>query len=399
MTVKETVEKPLLAQMSPRALYVHIPFCASKCFYCDFTSYVTGAPARTAYTGQLAAELRMLRDEFFGHVERPRLDTVFFGGGTPTLLTVAELEILGATLHQLFDLSADVEWTVEANPGSVTIEQLQCLREFGVNRLSFGAQTLNDTLLQAIGRLHLAQDVERSLELAHTAGFNRVNLDLMLGLPDQTMADLRESVAFVGDSGIEHVSAYGLKIEANTPFAKWEEAGLLRLPDEDAQADLYEEVRAEFGRLGYEQYEISNFSRPGGESRHNLGYWSNLPYLAAGAGAHGYVYGVRYENERSLAAYGRAVTSGARPVALRRAVSSAEAMEDTLMLGLRLQNGVSRVHFANLHGESLDERFAEPIRRLVSLGVLDDDGDRVAVPRRHYGIANEIFAEFIGVCS
>jgi len=384
---------------APRSLYVHIPFCGSKCFYCDFNSYVTGAAARQIYVDALVQEIAMLaRDVRSGH-GRLQLDTIFFGGGTPTLLSLEQWQAVARTIDQYFELSPHLEWTTEANPGSVDRELLAGLRQIGVNRISFGAQTFNDMLLQAIGRMHDASDVDKSVRAARAAGFERISLDLMIGLPGQTASDVDDAVARVLECGVSHVSAYGLKVEPGTTFAKWEAAGHLFLPEEDDEADMYEALRSTLMSHGFHQYEISNFARGDEEARHNLTYWRNLPYLAVGAGAHGYVAGTRYENVRALDAYARMVESGTRPVAESTAVSPAEAMEDALMLGLRLSEGVQRDPFLRRYGHQLDEVFGSSIRSLVDRGWLLDDGKKIAIDPAYYPVANEIFASFIGVAA
>ncbi len=380
---------------APRSLYVHVPFCQSKCFYCDFNSYVTNRAVRDQYVAHLVQELSMLHAKFIHADKRPRLDTIFFGGGTPTMLADEHFLEIADTLMRLFTITQDTEWTIEANPGTVHLDQLQLLRRLGVNRISFGAQTFNDTLLQAIGRLHSASDVLDSVKLAQQAGFSRINLDLMLGLPDQDMKDVSDALDVIRDVGITHVSAYGLKVEQGTPFAKWHAAGHLHLPDEDLQADMYDLVRNKLEQLGFLQYEISNFAQPGEEALHNLVYWRNLPYFAAGAGAHGYVQGMRYENERTLLAYGAAIDEGKRPVASTHRVDATEAQEDTMMLGLRLREGVPFDRFEILHGHSLMSRFGTVVQQLLKKGWLMTDGAKVWIPREYDPVANEIYAMFI----
>lgn len=382
---------------TPRSLYLHIPFCASKCFYCDFTSYVAGADARERYVRALLMEIRQLRDTYFGASTKPMLDTVFVGGGTPTMLSAGQWTQISEVLHECFVLAPHYEWTSEANPGTVDRELLGHLHALGVNRISFGAQTFNETLLQAIGRLHSADDVRRSVEVAHAVGFRRINLDLMIGLPDQTAADVEDALTQVKQAGVTHVSAYGLKVEAGTPFAKWQAAGHLALPDEEDEADMYEHLRDVLAARGFEHYEISNFAMPGQQARHNLTYWRNQPYLAAGAGAHGYVHGHRYENERNLLDYEKAIGLAGRPVADMATVSSGEAMEDSLMLALRLKEGLAREQFAKWHGQQLDVVFGHVIRPLNDRGWLADDGKRIWIPPAYYPVANEIFASFIDV--
>lgn len=350
---------------------------------------------RQAYVNDLLKEFTLLHQAFSVQGEPIPLDTIFFGGGTPTLLDLREWERIGEAIHRLFAVSPRAEWTVEANPGTVSLEQLQLLRQLGVNRLSFGAQTFNETLLQAIGRLHDVADIFSSVQMAMESGFERISLDLMFGLPDQTLQDTQEAIQAALATGVTHLSVYGLKVEPGTPFAKWEADGHLHLPDEDLQADMYDLVRDELQAKGFVQYEISNFAQPGQESIHNLTYWRNMPYFAAGAGAHGYVQQQRYENVHSLSEYSHLLTDGTRPVVEYHPVPLIEAMEDTMMLGLRLKEGVHFHRFEQLHGYALMDCFGETITDLLGKGLLLQEGERLIIPAHYYPVANEIFATFI----
>ncbi|MCY0875987.1 MAG: radical SAM family heme chaperone HemW [Firmicutes bacterium] len=396
-TFSSMAKSPECERAQPRSLYVHIPFCASKCFYCDFTSYVTGDSERDRYVQALLTEIRMVREAYFPGSGTPCLDTIFVGGGTPTMLSAKHWSQISEALHESFGIGADCEWTTEANPGSADRDLLGHLRSLGVNRVSFGAQTFNEMLLQAIGRLHSATDVLRSVKAAQQAGFERVNVDLMLGLPGQTRADVKEALAYVEKSGVTHVSAYGLKVEEGTPFGKWQKSGHLTLPDEEDEAEMYEFLRDTLSERGFVQYEISNFAQMGQEARHNLTYWRNQPYLAVGAGAHGYVHGQRYENVKGLRAYEEAVQAGRRPFAKVSVVTPEESMEDSLMLALRLREGLSRERFALWHGQALDAVFGPVIQSLTARGWLADDGERIWIPPAYYEVANEVFAAFIGI--
>jgi oxygen-independent coproporphyrinogen III oxidase len=380
--------------MAPTSLYVHIPFCKSRCFYCDFTTYVAPREAVDRYVEDLTVELELLSP-----LAGSPLKTVFFGGGTPTLLSARHWRQIADGLHACFQLHPDTEVTVEANPGSVDQAKLEAMREAGVNRISFGAQSFNDRLLLAIGRLHDADAVRDSVALAQAAGFERINVDLMFGLPDQTLMDVRESVRELLDLGVNHVSAYWLKVEQGTPFAKWQAQGLLSLPGEDAEGDMYDAVCAELERHGFTHYEVSNFAVPGQEARHNLVYWHNEPYLAAGVGAHGYVHGIRYENVKSLADYAKHIKAGERPVVQQHAVSVPESMEDTMMLGLRLSEGVSRQCFVRRHGVEMTDVFGSVIHPLLAKGLLCWQGDRLCLTPAAWPIANAAFEPFVGALS
>ncbi len=385
-----------LHRLAPKSLYIHIPFCESKCFYCDFNSYVANDDVKAKYTESLLKELTLIHEAYFLKGDRPRLDTLFFGGGTPTVLPLAQWEKVATFLHDRFSIDQATEWTVEANPGSVNDSVLGELKRFGVNRLSFGAQTFNETLLLAIGRLHSVRDIEKSVERAMQIGFRRISLDLMFGLPDQTLSDVRESVRRAVDFGLGHVSVYGLKVEEGTPFAKWQTSGHLHLPEEDAEAAMYEEVRLLLQDAGFLQYEISNFARAGEEARHNLTYWHNEPYLAAGAGAHGYVYGRRYENVKSLLRYQQMLADMERPLEDALVVTAKEAMEDSVILGLRLREGVNKKAFLLHHGILLHEAFGQVISSLKQRGMLVEDEERIVIPGKYFSVANEIMVHFLG---
>ncbi|WP_245577962.1 radical SAM family heme chaperone HemW [Alicyclobacillus herbarius] len=371
------------------SLYIHIPFCGSRCFYCDFTTYVAPPAVREAYVDALAVELGLLAE----HVPAP-LKTIFFGGGTPTLLTTAQWDRLLNDLRRRLPVAEDAEITVEANPGTVDLEKLRLLHSHGVNRISFGAQTLNDRLLLAIGRLHDANAVLESIDLAQRSGFRRINVDLMFGLPDQSIKDVEEALTTLTALGIEHLSAYWLKVESGTPFADWLDKGLLNLPGEDQEAEMYDFVRAFLTERGYVHYEVSNFAKPGAWAQHV--YWRNHPYLAAGVGAHGYVDGVRYENVKSLADYGRALGDGRRPVKETMVVSAEEAAEDTMMLGLRLAEGVADARFQREHGCTIMDAFGPIVERLLDWQMVRWRDGALQLTESAWPVANVVFEPFVG---
>ncbi len=377
---------------TPTSLYVHIPFCRSRCFYCDFNTYVAPDSVMVDYVDALGAEFEKLSQSAPGP-----LQTVFFGGGTPTLPSSLLLERMLKQLHAHFSLAAGAEFTFESNPDSVDEEKLALLRSFGVNRLSFGAQTFRDRLLMTIGRAHDAQKVVDSVERAYQLGFRQINVDLMFGLPEQSLADVEHALDKVLSLPIDHVSAYWLKVEEGTPFAKWRDSGQLPLPGEDLEADMYDLVRDRLQQAGFVHYEISNFARPGGEARHNLVYWRNQPYLAAGAGAHGYVKGVRYENMPKLPDYIGTLKAGNRPILSSYDVTDAEAAEDTMMLGLRLAEGVSKEDFVLRYGVTIEDVYGDVYTQLLEQGLLVETASRVRIPARYWPVANAIFEKFVSV--
>jgi oxygen-independent coproporphyrinogen III oxidase len=377
---------------SPTSLYIHIPFCASRCFYCDFTTYVAPESAMEAYVDALITEL-----EWLGREKSEPLQTVFFGGGTPTLLSASQLTRIFDALRCHFQFADGYEMTIEANPGTVDQKKFRALVDGGVNRISFGAQTLNPTLLMAIGRSHDKDAILESIAGAKDAGIQRINVDLMFGLPEQSLRDVEQSIEELVSLDVEHISAYWLKVEPGTPFAKWQAQGLLPLPGEDEEADMYDLVRDRLQQLGYVHYEVSNFARPFGEARHNLVYWRNEPYLAAGVAAHGLVNGERYENVKSLKEYTSLIRRGERPIAERHTVSRYEACEDTMMLGLRLCEGVSNARFSERHGVSIESIFGTQIQRLMQNGLLEWHGQYLRLTDAAWPVANLVFEQFVGI--
>ncbi|GMA60006.1 coproporphyrinogen III oxidase [Alicyclobacillus fastidiosus] len=377
---------------TPTSLYVHIPFCKSRCFYCDFNTYVAPDAVMNDYATALGSEFSQLTQKAC-----EPLKTAFFGGGTPTLPSLHLLERMLTSLHAHFSFADGAEFTFESNPDSIDVEKLRLLRDFGVNRLSFGAQTFRDRLLLTIGRAHDARTVVESVEMAAAVGFQHVNVDLMFGLPEQSLADVEHSLDQVLALPIDHVSAYWLKVEEGTPFGKWRDMGQLPLPGEDLEADMYEMVRERLQNAGFTHYEISNFAKANGQAQHNLVYWRNQPYLAAGAGAHGYVKGVRYENVRKLPDYIAKLKDGAEPVAESFVVSGREAAEDMMMLGLRLAEGVSKAAFRERFGVTMEEIYGTGIAHLCEQGLLVEQNGRVSIPSAYWPVANAIFEKFVTV--
>lgn len=382
----------LTIEESPRALYVHIPFCKSRCFYCDFTTYVAPTSEMEVYALHLEEEVR--RTAAASDVP---LSSVFFGGGTPTRLPSPLLKRLLKSIWTHFDVAADAEVTMEANPGSVHLEQLKMLRDCGVNRISFGAQSFSDRLLMTLGRLHDARAIEQSVSVASQAGFSNVSVDLMFGLPDQHVSDVRESVLRAVSTGVQHVSAYWLKVEDGTPFARWQSEGNLHLPGEDEEADMYELVRDLLTSAGFRHYEISNFAQSGFEARHNLVYWRNQPYFGVGAGAHGWVGDCRLVNVKSLVSYANRIQRGDMPWDEVNHVSRAEAMETTMMLGLRLAEGVSERDFEERYGLRLDAVFGDVLRNLESRQWLEKCHGSWRIPHALWPVSNEIVEKFVDV--
>lgn len=384
---------PAVHTWTPRALYIHIPFCTNKCFYCDFNSYVAAGQPIDAYLDALDNEMRLTAAQ----LPPVSIDTVFVGGGTPTVLSPPQMKQFLASVRKHFPLSPDVEFTMEANPGTTDMEKLSAMREGGVNRISFGTQTFDDGLLAAIGRIHAAQDVIQSIANAKAAGFTNLSIDLMFGLPNQTLQQLKDSVTKALELDLPHYSLYGLKVEENTLFHRLYQRDELPLPEEDDELAMYEHLMERLGGAGYRHYEISNFARPGYESRHNTTYWRNEPYYGLGAGAHGYAKGQRHINIKGVQPYIDAANK-ALPRLETNLVPYEEAMGDFMMVGLRLQEGVTQLDFSRqFEGAKLEDIFGPALERLETQGLLEKHEEPIGYRLTPKGIifGNEVFGAFV----
>jgi oxygen-independent coproporphyrinogen-3 oxidase len=383
----------------PYALYLHIPFCAKRCPYCDFNTYAGLEDQFESYTVALCREIRQGGEAR----ARPPVRTIFVGGGTPTVL---EPELLGRILEacrEAFAIAPGVEITSEANPGTVDREHFAAMRVLGVNRLSMGVQSFDEAELQWLGRIHNAVEAERSFEAARTAGFDYINLDFMFGLPDQQPETWAGTLARALALGPEHLSLYSLIVEEGTPLADWVRRGAVAEPDDDLAADLYTYAMEALEAAGFEQYEISNWSRAGRECRHNLVYWRNEPYLGFGAGAHSFDFdperpggGRRWWNVRPVPAYIKRMQSGPEARGGQEFITPRLAMGETMMVGLRLvREGVKDDRFRARFGLGLNDVFGETIERLVADGLLERTAEGVRLTPRGRLLGNQVFAAFL----
>jgi len=350
------------AKQSGFGLYLHTPYCRSKCPYCDFFSIVPQSKEEiAAYPGLLLQELQQATKDWSGP-----LTSVFFGGGTPSLLPVAGIKAILDSARACFGFSAAIEISLEANPGTVTPSYLDALRRAGVNRLSLGIQALSDEDLRRLGRVHSRQESLDAIAAARLAGFDNLSLDLIYSRPGQDLDQLRGEIAQLLALQPQHLSCYGLTVEAGTPFAQMKEAGTLSLPAEDAAAAAFLCVHDELSKAGFSHYEISNFARPGYECRHNLGYWRRQPYLGLGAGAHslrGKDWGERLSVPPDLNLYRQRLASGIATAESIEVCDQQLAMAETLYLGLRTAAGVSDAAFSRRFGCSIAAVFPVAIRR------------------------------------
>lgn len=387
----------------PLSLYVHIPFCASKCGYCDFNSYAGQEHLIEAYSKALVREALLWRDAAAG---RP-VTTVFFGGGTPSLLPIEELASIVDGLRAVFGVAPDAEVTLEANPGSIDEAYLRALLDLGFNRLSLGVQSLRDDELRALERIHSTEEARQAVRDARAAGFDNLSLDLIFGLPEQRMERWRRSVEEALSFHPEHLSLYALMVEEGTPLARDVLDGRVAAPDPDAQADQYEWARERLARAGYDHYEISNWARPGYRCRHNLTYWECGDYLGLGAGAHSFLDCVRFANVEAPGEYvslveesSKEAARGARETPMRQIVSRESlapdlAMVDALVLGLRLVEGVSLAAFRERFGTDAMEAFGDRLAESFAHGLVETAGGRLRLTDRGRLLGNEVFARLL----
>ena len=375
-------------------LYVHLPFCRQKCFYCDFPSYAGQEGRMAVYVEALLGELAREGAPLRAAWGPPR--TVYLGGGTPTALPPALMERLLAGLREFLAAAPDaLEFTCECNPGTVDAAYLSLLRAGGVNRLSLGVQTFDDALLRRIGRIHTAAEVCAAVRQARAAGFRNLSLDLMYGLPGQTLAGLEMSVQQALALAPQHISIYGLQVEEGTPFARAQAAGQLALPTEEESEVMYDYMTAALPAAGYARYEISNFARPGFESRHNLGYWQDVPYLGIGAAAHSYLGGQRYENPRGIEEYLAALRTDGRARREEEPLTRATSMEEFAFLALRTARGIDRARFAARFGCELASVYADAIARMRARGFLEEDAQGVRLTPLGMKYGNWVFEAFL----
>lgn len=380
--------------MSEFGLYIHIPFCRARCAYCDFNTYTGLEHLGPDYVDQLVRELE-LRIEADRALGERTVTSIFVGGGTPTSLSGDQLARLLSAVRERLPVAAGAEITSEANPGSVAPAKLEAMRAAGFNRLSCGAQSFQPPLLRRLGRIHGPAEIAAAVADARAAGFDNVSLDLIFGLPGQTVpmwaSDLERAVALRPD----HLSCYSLIVEEGTPFYVQSLSGTLDLPEEDEWEAMFDLTRARLAQAGFEAYEISNFARPGKRCRHNLLYWRNGEYVGLGAGAVSFWRGRRVTNEREPFRYIAAVEAGRVPEAEVDVPDRRAAMAETAFLALRTADGIRDQEFRARYGKSLLDDFGDPIRRFVAAGLLEWDRDALRLTAGGLKLSNQLFAEFV----
>jgi oxygen-independent coproporphyrinogen-3 oxidase len=405
---------------SPLGIYIHIPFCSTKCDYCNFASGVYPdsmvLPYLTALREEILGVKRLLVE--FGQasltVSDFEVDTVYFGGGTPSLIDAKHIAGLLRLVGEVFAMSAAAEVTLEVNPGSVNPQRVRQHLEAGVNRISMGMQTFQDEMLRRIGRSHTVADSIATWSLYREAGIRNASLDLIAGLPGQSLRDWLENLQAVEEIAPEHISMYLLEIHESTRFgtiygkaggvrqlagatpgAAGDVSEIIPLPDDDLVIEFYQAAATRFGELGYRQYEISNFALPEWRSRHNLKYWTNQPFIGFGCGAYSYFEGRRWGNERSVGGYIERIQRRQHAIDYHSQLSAVEHEEEALFLGLRLTDGIPLAEFRTRFGFDLSERYRRQIAHLNDAGLVELAADRFRLTPRGWMLSNEVFTELL----
>ena len=375
-----------------RGMYIHIPFCHQICHYCDFNKVFFKNQPVDEYIESIGKELAIMKRD---GISFESVETVFLGGGTPTSLSEEQLDRLLAIINSYVDVKSLKEFSTEANPDELTYGKLLVLKNGGVNRLSIGVQSFDADLLKKIGRTHGPDDVAVVIEDARRAKFDNISIDLIYGLPGQTKAQWQDTLIKASELELQHYSGYSLIVEPKTVFYNLMSKGKLPLPGEDLETEMFDMLIAHMESHGRMRYEISNFAIPGNESIHNLLYWENETYAGVGAGAHGYLSGTRYSNIGPIKRYMEQVDNGKRPIQNSHIVTSVEAMEEEMFLGLRKTDGVSISLFQKKYGRALDEVYGETLQTLTQSGLIEQVGDRVKLTSIGVVRGNEAFQQFL----
>lgn len=373
-------------------LYIHIPFCLSKCYYCDFTSYAHSKESYHPYVEALVNEIKAYGAKLGQSL---LVKTIFIGGGTPSVLPPILLEKIMKSLKESFYIDEHAEYTIESNPGTLSGEKLQVMKDHGVNRISMGVQAYQNHLLKKIGRTHSWEQVKESYTLCRKLGFDNINLDLMFGLPGQTMANWQETLGQIKGLGPDHISTYGLMIEEDTPFGRLYERGELKLLDEELERWMYHYAKNYLNQNGYQQYEISNFAKLSKASQHNIDCWKVRPYIGMGLGAHSYFQNSRYHNTEQMSEY---IASSGQLGAIQKSKEKIDLkaqMEEYMFLGLRLTKGIAISDFNKKFNQSLEDVYGEQISKHKNNGLLKEKHGRIFLTDYGQDVSNIVFSSFL----
>ena len=376
--------------MTAAGIYIHIPFCSSRCSYCDFATGLFQQELAERYVRALVEDIRLSR--YSGDI----VDTIYFGGGTPSLLAPSQLESILATVHDCFKIDPHSEITLEINPGSVNEEKLRAFRSLGVNRASFGAQTFDDAELAKLGRSHTTADTVKAFADLRGVGFENVSFDLIAGLPGQTLAGWERNISQALDLRPEHLSFYLLEVHSGTPLAEHIRRRIQPEPDDDLAGVMYQWMLQQAADAGYEHYEISNLCQPGFHSRHNVKYWTGEAYYGFGCSAHSYDGATRrWSNHRDVLKYVSVIENGESAVVDEQQLSQTDVRAEAVFLGMRLMQGIDLRRYRESFGVDLRDEHAEDLDRFCKAGLVELDGDLIRLTRTGALLSNEVFAAFV----
>lgn len=375
------------------SLYIHIPFCVRKCHYCDFTSFRCNFETIENYVDNLIVELSLYKDRLADYYIR----TIFIGGGTPSSIDARHVERILKYVYENYRVDRLEEVSIEANPGTLDRFKVKKYKEIGVNRVSIGAQSLNNRMLKSIGRIHDVEDFHNSINLLRSEGFNNINVDLMFSLPGQTLEDLEYTLSEVIKLKVEHISLYSLIIEDNTALGKLYNRGLIEEVDEDLDREMYHRAIEILKKAGFQHYEVSNFSKKNYECKHNLAYWTIQPYLGVGVSSHSNLFSKRFYNYSDLKTYNEYINKNRLPVEDEEFIEKNTLIGEYMIMGLRLIEGINKEDYRNRFSEDINTRYLEVIKKNKEAGLLIETDTNISLTKRGLDLANIVEADFYNI--
>ena len=376
-------------------LYVHIPFCVSKCNYCDFNSYKIDKNSKETYIQDLKKEINLYKQERKNNNNEEEISSIFLGGGTPSILSSEEIKYIFESIKENFKIREDAEITIECNPGTLTKEKLMAMKEVGINRLSMGLQAVQDYHLNSIGRIHTYDEFEKNYKEAIEVGFENINVDLMYALPNQKPKEWKESLEKIVKLNPSHISAYSLILEEGTKLYDMYEDNEFEMTDEDTDIDMYNYTINYLKENGYNQYEISNYAKEGFECRHNILYWKCDHYIGLGPGASGYLGNYRYNNVESLQDYHENLNKNKKPIENLEKLSIEDKIQEKIFMGLRMNEGIKFDDLKKQFNTDIKEKYSNQIKELKDKGLINESIAGFSLTQRGREISNSVFVEFI----
>lgn len=377
--------------MKNLSLYIHIPYCERKCYYCDFTSFPKKNKDIDLYFENLIKELSLYKDKISNY----SIDTIFIGGGTPSSIDENYIKKVLDYINENFNTSKLKEVTIEANPGTLSIYKLNQYMSMGINRISLGVQSSNNNLLKSIGRIHTWEDFLTSFKIAKKVGFENINVDLMFGLPGQTLEDIESTLNEIISLEIPHISFYSLILEEDTLMNKWFNKGLLELPDEDLERQMYNYIVKTLKNNNYTHYEISNFAKAGYECEHNLSYWKVKPYLGVGISSHSNLFNKRFWNYSNMSSYNNALNNDNLPIKGEEKIDLDMEIAEYCIMGLRLISGINKDEYKDRFNEDINDRYYKVIQKHLENGLISEDSETIKLTTKGLDLANLVEVDFM----